>query len=136
MTGLSNLTVMCLAVFFMFLVWFYWTPVISELMKKLKVLVPQSCLTHWNPIDTACQAALSMGFSRQEYWSELPFLSPGDLPSPGIEPRFPALQADSLQSEPPGSPTWTYTFHQIWKILAIILQISILSYVSTSLPSI
>ena len=45
-----------------------------------------------------------MGFSRQEYWSELPFPSPGDLPDPGIEPGSPALQADSLPSEPPGKP--------------------------------
>ena len=43
-----------------------------------------------------------MGFSRQEYWSGLPFPSPGDLPNPGIEARSPALQADSLLSEPPG----------------------------------
>ena len=47
------------------------------------------------------QASLSMGFSRQEYWSGLPFPSPGDLPHPGIEPRSPALQADTLPSEPP-----------------------------------
>ena len=45
-----------------------------------------------------------MGFSRQEYWSGLPFPSPGDLPNPGIEPRSPALQADSLLSETPGNP--------------------------------
>ena len=45
-----------------------------------------------------------MGFSRQEYWSGFPFLSPGDLPDPGIVPRSPALQADSLPSEPPGAP--------------------------------
>jgi len=45
---------------------------------------------------------MSMGFSRQEYWSGLPFPSPGDLTDPGIEPRSPALQADSLLSEPPG----------------------------------
>ena len=45
-----------------------------------------------------------MGFSRQEYWSGLPFPSPGDLPDPGIEPRSPALQADALTSEPPGKP--------------------------------
>jgi len=45
-----------------------------------------------------------MGFSRQEYWSGLPFPSPGDLPSPGIEPRFPALSVDALPSEPPGKP--------------------------------
>ena len=48
------------------------------------------------------QAPLSMGFSRQEYWSGLPFPSPGDLPNPGIEPRSSALQADALTSEPPG----------------------------------
>ena len=44
-----------------------------------------------------------MGFSRQEYWSGLPFPSPGDLPDPGIEPRSPALEADALTSEPPGN---------------------------------
>ena len=43
-----------------------------------------------------------MGFSRQEYWSGLPFPSPGDLPDPGTEPMSPALQADALTSEPPG----------------------------------
>ena len=47
---------------------------------------------------------LSMGFSRQEYWSGLPFPSPGDLPNSGIEPESPALQADALPSEPPGKP--------------------------------
>jgi len=50
------------------------------------------------------QALLSIGLSRQEYWSGLPFPSPGDLPDPGIEPRSPALQADSLLSELPGKP--------------------------------
>ena len=50
------------------------------------------------------QASLSMGFSRQEYWSELPFPSPGDLPDPGIEPGSPALEADALTSEPPEKP--------------------------------
>ena len=45
-----------------------------------------------------------MGFSRQEYWSGLPFPSPGDLPYAGIERRFPALQADYLLSGPPGKP--------------------------------
>ena len=59
------------------------------------------------PWTLAHQAPLSMGFSRQEYWSELPFASPGDLPNPGIEPRSPALQADALTSEPPGKPHWT-----------------------------
>ena len=47
---------------------------------------------------------LSMKFSRQEYWSGLPFPSPGNLPNPGIKPKSPALQADSLPSEPPGKP--------------------------------
>ena len=50
----------------------------------------------------AYQAPLSMGFSRQEYWSELPCPPPWDLPNPGIEPGSPALQADALPSEPPG----------------------------------
>ena len=57
------------------------------------------------PWTVACQAALSMGFSRQEYWSGLPFPSPGDLPDPGIEPGSPALEADALTSEPPGAKT-------------------------------
>ena len=62
---------------------------------KVKVLVAQ---TPWN---VACQAPLSVRFSRQEYWSGLSFTSPGDLPNPRIKP---ALQADSLLSEPPGKP--------------------------------
>ena len=49
-----------------------------------------------NPGAAARQASLSVGFSRQEYWSGLPFLSPGDLPDTGIEPRSPTLQADAL----------------------------------------
>ena len=53
----------------------------------------------------AHQAPLSMGFSRQEYWRGLPCPLPRDLPNPGIEPRSPKLQADSLPSEPPGKPT-------------------------------
>ena len=56
------------------------------------------------PWTVAHQAPLSMGFSRQEYWSGLPFPSPGDLPNPGIKPGSPALQADSLPSEPPCKP--------------------------------
>ena len=56
------------------------------------------------PWTVACEAPLSMEFSRQEYWNGLPFLSPGDLSNPGIKPESPALQADSLPSEPPGKP--------------------------------
>ena len=54
------------------------------------------------PWTVAYQALSSMGFSRHEYWSGFPFPSPGDLPNPGIKPRSPALQSDSLLSEPPG----------------------------------
>ena len=74
---------------------------------KVKVLVPQSCLV--TPWTIARQAPLSMGFSRQEYWRAFPFPSPGDLldpgilprilPDPGIKPRSPALQANSLLTE-------------------------------------
>ena len=56
------------------------------------------------PWTVAYQAPPSMGFSRQEYWSGLPFPFPGDLPNPGIEPRSPALLADVLTSAPPGKP--------------------------------
>ena len=59
------------------------------------------------PWTVAHQASLSMGFSRQEYWSGLPLLSPGDVPNPGIKPGSPELQADSLLSEPPGEPKIT-----------------------------
>ena len=54
------------------------------------------------PPTVAYQALPSMGFSRQEYWSGVPFPSPEDLPDPGIETRSPALWADALPSEPPG----------------------------------
>ena len=54
------------------------------------------------PWAVAYQVPPSMGFSRQEYWSGLPFPSPGDLPNPGIKPRSPALQTDALPSEPSG----------------------------------
>ena len=56
------------------------------------------------PWTAAYQAPLSMEYSRQEYWSVLPFPSPGDLPDPGVESRSPTLQADALLSEPPGKP--------------------------------
>ena len=58
-------------------------------------LVAKSCLTHAIPRIVACQAPLSMGFSRQEFWSGLLFPFPEDLPDPGIEPWSPALQVDS-----------------------------------------
>ena len=65
----------------------------------------QSCPTPCDPMDcVACQVPQSMEFSRQEYWSRLPFSSPGDLSDPGIESRLPTLQTDSLPSELPGKP--------------------------------
>ena len=70
--------------------------------KKAKVKLLSCVRLFVTPRTIANQAPLSMGFSRQEYWSGLPFLSPEDLPDPGIEPRSPALQADSLLSEPSG----------------------------------
>ena len=76
-------------------------------------LIPQashsllSCVRFFaTPWTVAHQAPLPMGFPRQEYWSGLPFPFPGDLPDPGIEPRSPVLQADSLGSEPPGKPKY------------------------------
>ena len=64
-------------------------------------VVSNSFVTSWT---VAHQAPLSMRFPRQEYWSRLPFPSPGDLPDPGIKPTSAALQADSLLCEPPGKP--------------------------------
>ena len=61
----------------------------------------QLFVTTWS---VAHQASLPLGFSRQEYWSGLPFLPPGDLVYPGIEPRYPALLVDSLPLAPPGKP--------------------------------
>ena len=66
-------------------------------------LVAKSCPVLATPWTVARQAPLSMGFSRQEYWSELPFHTPENFPGPGMEPRSPALQADSLQTELPGN---------------------------------
>ena len=66
-------------------------------------LVTKSYLTLATPWTVACQAPLSMGFSRQKYWSRLPFPSPGNLPNPGIEPRSPALQVDFYQLSYEGS---------------------------------
>ena len=62
-------------------------------------LVAKSCLTLVKPWVVARQALLSMGFSRQEYWSGLPFPTPGDLPDPGMKPKSTVLQADSLLNE-------------------------------------
>ena len=60
------------------------------------------------PWGIVCQTSLSMGFPRQEYWSELPFPSPGDHSNPGIKPGSPALEVDSLTSEPAVKPRYSY----------------------------
>ena len=70
--------------------------------KKVKLLSHARLFA--TPWTVAYQASLSMELSRQGYWSGLPFPSPGGLPDPGIEPRSPTLQADTLPSEPPGKP--------------------------------
>ena len=73
-----------------------------EIVVKVKSL--SRVLLFATPWTVAYQAPPSMGFSRQEYWSGLPFPSPGDLPDPGIEPGSPTSQADAVTSEPPGKP--------------------------------
>ena len=77
--------------------------IISRLKKK-KVKSLSRVQLFATPWTVARQASLSMGFSKQEYRSGLPFPSPGDLPDPGIETGSPTLQADALPSEPPGKP--------------------------------
>ena len=88
-----------------------WLPVIHEYewVSVESLSRVQLFATTWT---VAYQAPQCMKFSRQEYWSGLPFPSPGDLPHPGIEPRSPTLQADALLSEPPGNfygPHWLYS---------------------------
>ena len=70
--------------------WWWLTPLLYYRERKRVLSCVQLFVTPWT---VACQAPLSMGFSRQEYWSGLPFPSPGELPDPGIEPRSLALQA-------------------------------------------
>ena len=77
------------------------------------------------PRGVPCQASPSMGFSRQEYWSGLPFPSPGGLPNPGIKPRSPALQADSLPSEPPGKSIYVYVFSMCVQFTYVCIQLLI-----------
>ena len=76
-------------------------------------ILPSLCvLTHVRlfvtPWNVPCHTPLSMGFSRQEYWSGLPFASPGDLPDPGIEPAPPALAGGFFTTTLPGKPNIAY----------------------------
>ena len=73
------------------------------------------------PWTVAHQAPLFMGFSRQEYWSGVPFPSPGDLPDPRIEPRSPALQADALPCKPPGKPCYIL-YSRCWLFVGFVAQ--------------
>ena len=88
------------------------------LLKLLKVKVKS--ISHVRLFATlwtvAHQASPSMGFSRQEYWSGLPFPFPGDLPDPGIKPSSPAVEADALTSEPPNS---YFPSNGLWSILYV-----------------
>ena len=76
----------------------------KQTLKWSEVKSPSRVRPFVTPWTVAYQTPPSMGFSRQEYWSGLPFPSPGDLPNPGIKPGSPALQTDTLLSEPPGKP--------------------------------
>ena len=90
----------------------------AKLLSRVQLFVTPCTLAH--------QAPPSMGFSRKEYWSGLPFPSPGDFPNPRIEPRSPAFQADTLTSEPPGKP-----FH----VLAIVNSTAVNTEVNVSLQA-
>ena len=74
----------------------------------------KSCPTLAIPWTVAYQVPMSMGFSREEYWSRLPFPFPGELPDPGIEPGSPALQADSLPTKLWGKPREVWTLKNWW----------------------
>ena len=85
------------------------------LEQKVKVKSLSHVPLFATPWTIAYQAPLSMEFSRQAYWSGLPFPSPGDLPDPGIKPGSPTFQADALLSEPPGKPSAQRLFDLDWK---------------------
>ena len=101
------------------------------------VIVAVQSLSHDSlvtPWTIAHQVPLSMTFSRQEFGSGLPFRSPGDLPNPGIEPRSPALQADSLPSEPPGKPQSGLPFPCLRVFLTQGSNLHLLHWQADSLP--
>ena len=77
------------------------------------MLVAQACPTLWDSMDCSLTDSSVPGISQARTLDGLPFLSPGDLPDPGIEPRSPALQVDSLHSEPPGKTM------NIWNLIFI-----------------
>ena len=85
---------------------------VLDSIMKVKVLVGQSCPILCDPMDCSLQAS-SVEFSRQEYWSRLPFPSPEDFPNPGTICGSSALQANSLPPEPPGEPSPTVLISRI-----------------------
>ena len=87
-----------------------WTVIYSESSHSFTKgkLVTRSCLTFCDPMDcTLLSSSVHGNLQAKEYWSGLPIPSPGDLPNPGIKRRSPALQADSLPTEPAGKPSFT-----------------------------
>ena len=92
---------------------------VKEENKNLKIHVLLFA-TPWDYI--TCQAPLSMGFSRQGYWSGLPFPSPGDLPNRGMKLRSPKLQADSLPSVPPQKPKIISSEFKIYSYCTLYLK--------------
>ena len=101
---------------------------------KLKVCVLSHFWLSATPWAVVHQASLSMGFSRQEYWSGLPCPPPGDLPDPVMEPGSPALQADSFTAEPPGeAPNSGCVFLQTNSLIIIIANRNLLSFSSVPL---
>ena len=93
-----------------FLFFHIWKEYSGFLVNRV-VLVAESCPSLlWPPWPAAHQAPLSLGFLRREYWSGLPFPSPGDLPNPGTEPKYPPLAGGFFITEPPGSPCWSIYF--------------------------
>ena len=123
---------------------FHSNPKEKQCQRLFKVKVKS--LSHvWffaTPWTVAYQASPSMGFSRQEYWSGLPFPSPGDLPNPGIKPGSPALEADTLTSEPArklqecSNYCTTVLLSHARKVMLKILQARLQQYMNHELPDV
>ena len=79
---------------------------VNDLKVKKKVLVAQQCLTFFDPMDCSPRGSSGHGILQARIPEWMPFLSPGDLPNPGMEPGSPALQTDSFLCEPPGKPVF------------------------------
>ena len=111
--------------------------ILANNIMKVKVKSLSRVRLFATPWTVAHQAPPSMGFSRQEYWGGLPFPSPGDLSDPGIEPRSPTLQADTLTSEPPRNTSQLirhvtyYIFHLylIFYLLCVFHNIYVCTYI-------